>query len=325
MVKGLVSIIVPAYNVEKNIPYCLNSLVNQTYKNIEIICVNDGSKDSTLDIIREYAAKESRIRVIDKPNGGLSSARNAGIDIAKGEYYAFVDSDDFVALNFIERLLELVNTHFADVARCRARGVTTYDYVEPIPENPPVISERNAHEALKIFYDGKFYGWYADDAPVVWNCLYNSEIFKDLRFEEELRKCEDECFTREAFARCKKIVYSDERMYFYYHRENSLIHTQTVDAEFDFDMYSKIHKRRQNSFRKFGFDDIAIRDAEDACKHFAHIYEYARGRELKKKLKKAFNQYYNMIPSRTTQLKVFKLSPEIYKVAVKMLYKEKTA
>ncbi len=323
MIKGLVSIIVPAYNVEENIPYCLDSLINQTYENIEIICVNDGSTDSTLSIIKKYASTDSRIKIVDKPNGGLSSARNAGINISCGEYLAFIDSDDYIALNFAERMLELINGYSADVARCRARGVKTYDYVEPVPENPPAISTRNAHEALEIFYDDKFYGWYADDAPIVCNCLFRYEIFNDLRFEESLRKCEDECFTREAFARCKKIVYTDERMYFYYHRDNSLIHSDNHDAEFDYKMFAKIHERRQACFKDFGFEDIRIKDAEVACKHFAYIYEYAEDRETKSKLIKNFKFYYKQLPLKTRQLRVFNFSPILYKILVKILYKNK--
>lgn len=325
MVKGLVSIIVPSYNVEKNIPYCLDSLIAQTYENIEIICVNDGSKDSTLKIIQDYASKDSRIKIVDKPNGGLSSARNAGIDIAEGEYYAFVDSDDYIAFNYTERLLELVTAHNADIARCRGRGVHSYDYVEPTPENPPVISERNAHDALEIFYDDKFYGWYADDAPVVWNCLYSCKIFDDLRFEEKLRKCEDECFTREAFARCKKIVYTDERMYFYYHRENSLIHSDNKDAEFDYDMFSKIHKRRQDCFKQFGFEDIRLKDADAACRHFVQVYEYAKSKDIKKKLIGTFRFYYNQLPSKPRQLRIFNFSPRLYMLLIKILFKNKKA
>lgn len=321
MVNDLVSIIVPAYNVEKNIPYCLDSLINQTYKNIEIICVNDGSKDSSLDIIKEYAAKDDRIRIVDKKNGGLSSARNAGIDIAEGEYYAFVDSDDFVDVRYTQRLMELIKEHSADISRCRGRGVTSYDYVEPTPENPPVISERNAHEALEIFYDDKFYGWYADDAPVVWNCLYKAEIFNDLRFEEKLRKCEDECFTREAFSRCDKIVYTDERLYFYYNREDSLIHSKTNDPEFDFNMFLNIHKRRQSCFKQFGFEDIRMKDVDAACRHFIQVYQYADNKSLKKKIRKEFKSYYIQLESKPMQIKVFNFSPFIYKLALKILYK----
>ena len=104
MDNALVSVIIPAYNVAEYIPFCLDSLISQTYKNLEIICVNDGSTDSTLDIIKEYAEKDSRIILIDKENGGLPSARNAGMNIAKGDYISFVDSDDVVSLDMIEYL-----------------------------------------------------------------------------------------------------------------------------------------------------------------------------------------------------------------------------
>ena len=94
MKKPLISVIVPVYNVEKYLYTCLDSILNQTYSNIEIICVNDGSTDKSRKILEEYRKKDSRIRIVDKENGGLSSARNAGMRVAKGEFYSFIDSDD---------------------------------------------------------------------------------------------------------------------------------------------------------------------------------------------------------------------------------------
>lgn len=99
-----VSVIVPVYNVEKYLRECLNSLVNQTLKEIEIICINDGSEDSSLEILNEYASKDSRFVIINQENSGQSVARNKGLDVAKGEYIGFVDSDDWVDLNFFENL-----------------------------------------------------------------------------------------------------------------------------------------------------------------------------------------------------------------------------
>ena len=101
----LISVVVAVYNVEKYIGWCLESIVNQTYKNLQIICVNDGSKDSSLQILEEYAKKDPRIEIVSQPNGGLSAARNAGMKVAKGEFITFVDGDDELKKNAIERVV----------------------------------------------------------------------------------------------------------------------------------------------------------------------------------------------------------------------------
>ena len=111
-----ISIIVPCYNVEKYLPECLDSLLNQTFKYFEIICVNDGSNDSTLSILEKYSKKDSRIKIISQKNKGLSGARNTGIDAAKGDYIAFLDSDDWVDNNFYLKLYEAITKHNCDIA-----------------------------------------------------------------------------------------------------------------------------------------------------------------------------------------------------------------
>ena len=114
----LLSIIVPAFNIENYISRCLENLINQKYKNIEIIVVNDGSKDKTGKIIDSYVQKDSRIKVIHKKNGGLSDARNAGINIAKGKYISFVDGDDYIANDMIEFLYTNIKKFRAQIATC---------------------------------------------------------------------------------------------------------------------------------------------------------------------------------------------------------------
>ena len=113
--KGLISIIVPAYNVAPYLPKCLDSLVNQTYRDLEIICVNDGSKDNSLKILEEYFQKDKRIRIINRENRGISCSRNEALDIAQGEWTMFVDSDDWIDLNTCESALNLATQHQSDV------------------------------------------------------------------------------------------------------------------------------------------------------------------------------------------------------------------
>ena len=118
MKEELISVIIPVYNVEKYIRFCLDSVINQTYKNLEIIIIDDGTKDLSGDIAEEYAAKDSRIKVIHKENGGLSDARNVGLDVATGKYIAFLDSDDVIAYDFYEYLYNLIKEN--NVIECVA-------------------------------------------------------------------------------------------------------------------------------------------------------------------------------------------------------------
>lgn len=118
-----ISIIIPVYKVEQYLPECLDSVINQTYKNLEIICVDDGSPDNSGKILDEYASKDNRIKVIHKENGGVSSARNAGLDIATGDWISFVDADDYIASDFYDKLIGSSKDGEADVVQC---GYTTF-------------------------------------------------------------------------------------------------------------------------------------------------------------------------------------------------------
>ena len=323
MDNALVSVIIPAYNVAEYIPFCLDSLISQTYNNLEIICVNDGSTDSTLDVIKDYAQKDGRIVLIDKENGGLSSARNAGMNIAKGDYISFVDSDDYVSHDFIMRLKELLEGNSCDIARCRGRGVKTHDYIEPPLEKEPVITVRDTLEALRVFYDGVFYGWHADDSAIVCNCLYKTSVIGSLRFDERLKRNEDEAFTQFAFANAKRIVYTDERLYFYFHRENSIMHSLKKDYDEDYEIKTIIHRLRQNFFESKGFDEICAMDAQIACADYAEIYVSSKNHEVKKGALEYFKHYYKKLTVKPKHLMLFNISPFAYKLAVKLVSKKK--
>ena len=119
MDEKLVSVIIPAYHIEDYIGRCLDSIISQTYKNLELIVVDDGSRDRTGEILDDYVKKDPRMKVVHKKNGGLASARNAGLTIAKGEYIVFVDSDDWIELNMLEELLEKANNGNYDFIRFR--------------------------------------------------------------------------------------------------------------------------------------------------------------------------------------------------------------
>lgn len=198
----MISIIVPVYKVEKYLPKCVESLMNQTFKDIEIILVDDGSPDRCPQICDEYAAKDGRIVVIHQPNNGVSAARNAGLDVAKGEMIGFVDPDDWVSPDMYEDMLNAMNRFDAELVVCG------YDYYfengevdekrKYMVKNNELISQK---ELLKRF---------ADMPPTVrhgvWNKLFRSEIVRSMRFMVGLHSSEDVYFLNEYSLRIKNAV-----------------------------------------------------------------------------------------------------------------------
>lgn len=214
MKEELISIIVPIYNVEEYLPECIESLINQTYKNIEIILVDDGSKDNCGSICDEYAKKDNRIIVIHKENGGLSDARNKGIDISKGEYLTFVDSDDVVSTQFIEKLYKMILENNCEIAIC--------DYIRfeneiPKDENIQVEVETVSNlEILTRVYDENV------KMIVAWNKIYKKELFEQIRYPVG-KINEDQFTTYKVIYNANKIAVSNEKMYYYRSNPNSIM------------------------------------------------------------------------------------------------------
>lgn len=214
----LISVIVPVYKVEEYLPCCLDSILKQTYKNLEIIIVDDGSPDRCPQICDEYAKIDDRIKVIHKKNGGLSDARNAGIDCAAGEYISFVDSDDYIAENFYDTLYKNIKAFHAEVSVC--------DYIDTEQLNwyggksSGEKLEMNSMEALEKLYFGSVQEQKA--MVVAWNKLYKREIFKSIRYPVGKRN-EDEFVIQDILYQADKIVYTDAQLYYYLQRENSIM------------------------------------------------------------------------------------------------------
>lgn len=178
MKQPLISVIIPVYGVEKYISQCLESVINQTYKNLEIIVVNDGTKDRSADIAKEYAAKDSRIKVYDFKNGGLSVARNRGLEIATGEYISYLDSDDWLDTKMYETLLETAMKNEADMVKCgiiETNGVAE----EKITFKDVKIINNDQHKAFKNYF--KEILW-----TLAWNGLYKKELAKKVKFPDNV-------------------------------------------------------------------------------------------------------------------------------------------
>lgn len=215
----LISIIVPIYNVEKYLPKCIKSIQAQTYKNLEIILVDDGSPDGCGDICDDFAENDNRIKVIHKENGGLSDARNAGIDIATGRYLAFVDSDDYISNRFVEELYSSIKDSDADIAICNFELVNEHGKVIENVVPSPLID--GIYDGEDIF-NNKFAApghWYW---AIAWNKLYKSEVFNNLRFEKG-KLHEDEYFANRVFLLTNRVVVINNKLYYYVQRKDSIM------------------------------------------------------------------------------------------------------
>lgn len=214
--QSLISIIVPVYKVEKYLRRCIESILNQTYTNIEVILVDDGSPDDCPAICDEYAQKDSRIIVIHKENGGLSDARNAGLNIAKGKFIGFVDSDDYIAPDMYQILITAALTNNADITLC--------NYTRVNEENIKIESLQYATD--KKYSKSEFiqeliqpYGSYY---VVVWNKLYRNTIFEDLRFPIG-KQHEDEYVIHYMIDSSSVIVSVKDTLYYYLQRQGSIM------------------------------------------------------------------------------------------------------
>lgn len=204
----LISIIVPVYKVEKYIKRCMESILNQTYTNLEIILVDDESPDNCPSICDEYGQKDQRIKVIHQKNAGLSGARNTGIDLAKGAYLAFVDSDDFLAKDFIWTLYKAATDTKSEIAICK------YEYVkgDTMTQNhrPGKCEVYTGEQLIEEMYspDGAFF-------VVAWNKLYKRSLFDRIRYPKG-RIHEDEATTHKLYYEAKQGVFVDRFLYGYF-------------------------------------------------------------------------------------------------------------
>ena len=217
-----ISVIVPVYNVEQYLERCVNSIINQTYTNLEIILVNDGSTDNSGKLCDELAKKDERIRVIHKENGGLSDARNRGIDESESDLVGFIDSDDYIDRDMYEILLKNLNNTDADLSMC---GL--YDVYNSIPQAQVTNKETwelSSEQAIKMVMEAKIL------SVTAVNKLYRKSLFSDLKFEVG-KIAEDAFIMIKLLDKCEKIVATNEKKYYYVHRENSIT-TQKFSTKF---------------------------------------------------------------------------------------------
>lgn len=208
----LISVVVPIYKVEDFLEKCVESLINQTYKNIEIILVDDGSPDNCPKMCDEFSKKDKRIRVIHKKNGGLSDARNKGIDIAKGKYITFIDSDDYVSVDYIEYLYKVLTKYNAKISTCGHYICFDKKTVEKTSDETKKVAKMDAFK--DILYDREI-------DICAWGKLYELDLFKDIRYPKG-KIFEDTATTYKLFDLCEYIAVGKECKYYYIMRDNSI-------------------------------------------------------------------------------------------------------
>lgn len=211
-----ISIIVPVYNVENYVSNCITSLLKQTYENIEIILVDDGSLDNSGKICDEYAKKDERIKVIHQKNAGVSAARNRGIEVATGDYIGFVDSDDYVSEEMYEHLLSVCLNNNVDIAQCdrvyTEKLYTEREKIENTSEKVYIINRQKAlHELLCS----------RSVRSSLWSKLYKKELFDGVRLDPRLVSGEDGIANYQLISKTDKIAVSEKAYYYYYRRPGS--------------------------------------------------------------------------------------------------------
>lgn len=257
MINNTISVIVPIYNVEEYLPKCIESICNQSYKNLEIILVNDGSPDRCGEICEKYANKDNRIKVIHKTNGGLSDARNVGLRVAKGEYISFVDSDDYIEEESYEILIKNAVENNLDIVAANAWLTEDDHFIHPLMKEKRISNEitTGVEYMCESIMQNSFH-------VCVWLNLYKKKLLIDnkLFFQKGLLH-EDEEWTPRVFLEAERVKYIDYKFYMYVTRAGSI--TRSKDRS------------------KNGMDIL------DTCYKLEKLYD----NRLTKKQKKIMNSY----------------------------------
>lgn len=213
----LISVMVPVYNAEQNLPKCIESLMVQTYENIQILLVNDGSKDASLEVCTRYADTDSRIKVVNQENGGEGAARNRGLKEANGAYICFVDADDYVKPDFVKNLYEMQKINQAQLSICGFVELKDNEVINETTGNVEFMTQAEAMENLLKHTSFKGY---------VWNKMFIMNIIREnqMQFDQSLAVWTDVLFVFTYMQYIKKAVYDPKSMYYYIFWESSVSH-----------------------------------------------------------------------------------------------------
>ncbi len=292
----LISIIVPVYNTEEYIKRCIDSILKQTYKNLEIICVDDGSSDSSGKILDQLGMEDSRVKVIHNPRSGVSHTRNTALKAATGEYVGFVDSDDYIAPDMYQKMLSVLEQEDADMVT--SNYYLDYDGKIVRAENKkPVFGHKvTTMEFLPYIYERDTY---KGVAGYLWTRLIKSDLIKDangsllVAFEKEFGGADDVVFLSKLYLRCETMIYMDDPCYYYCQRENSFVHNEKellktmvwVHAYEEVIAYFKANMVQQDII------DLVIRMYVFRCGKTLELAIKYGNQEKKEQLKEKVNRY----------------------------------
>lgn len=264
----IVSIIIPVYNAEKYLGYCLNSIASQTYRNLEIILVNDGSTDDSLKICNNYAFLDSRIRVIDIPNAGVSNARNVGLKAATGEYIEFADADDVLNPQMVETLVDKMDTYQSDLVICGFEMVSLNSNQQPqdiIHFNSASLGEECVYTQQLFFEKLSCILWRTSLLECPWNKMFRKDIIRNYNLQFPIDKSlgEDFCFNIDYFAYVNKVVILSDELY-YYMQINQTALTRKFQANYFEDQLYLIKK----------FDNVVRKNIKLSKQERVYLAEY---------------------------------------------------
>ena len=234
MDRPLISIIVPVYNVERYLSQCIDSILAQTYENLEIILVDDGSTDNSGKICEDYADRNFRIKTVHKTNEGLANARNNGIEKAAGEYVSFVDSDDYIAKDYIEYLYDMVNANSAQIAVCGYQKV--YE-----TESNSISDETNTKKSVRVYNSFNALSALLYQRGVIssaWGRLFKRELFSTIRFPKG-RRHEDVAVMYKLFDQAGTIAVGNQKKYYYRQRPDSIVHSAFDSRRMDYIIFTQ--------------------------------------------------------------------------------------
>ncbi|MEF2655775.1 MAG: glycosyltransferase family 2 protein [Eggerthellaceae bacterium] len=317
MKEPLVSIIIPIYNVDHYIEACLQSTVDQTYKNIEIICVDDGSPDCSNALVREFMHHDSRIVLLEKQNGGLSDARNFGIKHASGEYLFFLDGDDCLAVNCIEKLVDLALEHGSAIAACQFEPFTTDNYAEMPTKMPTDITDTGCQLYKLSYTDTKL----KITLNTAWGKLYARELLDTIRYPVG-KINEDEFVTYKLFLDAPSATLTFRPLYGYRQRPGSIMQTSNKDPEHLIELI-KVFERRIIEFQKDSSCNFANLVVDDCLCQISSYYCITQSDDFKKQLvdryRKDFRLFKHLLSkSEILRRSLFYILPSLYKSLAKL-------
>ena len=283
-----VSIVVPVYNVELYLEECIDSILNQTYSDLQIILIDDGSTDRSGEIIEQYKKADQRVITVHKDNGGSSSARNVGLKHAEGEYVVFIDSDDIIHRNFVRELLDAAYEDDADITAC--------DFIS-IRDNKPDDNKNykkikmlmNSREAIFEMYKSDSIGWN------IWNKLFKRSLFEDIQFPEG-RLCEDKATIYKLLLEANRISYLHIPLYYYRLRSQSISNSRSVKLYMD-SLITNAEMEKEFEFRGLETELLLAKSYSAKCAFilYSDVIKHDRYEEVEEYCIKELSEKYTYI------------------------------